>query len=420
MKDTDILKINRLQDIHRYKEYGDYKITILDFDMISSIKKWKIQMKRRIRELVSSALLDSETAEDAIQKIYEPFKVYLIEGYASVFTYLWQNNEYKSIVAWGDKELFVSREELFWLNYYPFLQITDSVRGLNCQFTIPIACSASNMRIDTKNILLSHNLHFGHFLIDDLATVRFHIESNPRKSQVTGLLQRMHKPIIDAASYLASPSGISINPILMQYTKDMSANELTKVKSSNLYQAKTLNSYHQCFLSRYILRSPNNRISTRQPLNKETKRVFLVRQGDYKSRIQNMTCIRSLLVSYGFILVNPATHTLKQLHDILFNAEIIISEGGSTGINASLLSSSHAKILLLLSKSMLVNTSESMRQSGIPYSLSFLDQIDFLTGESVQKHAIQSSDIINYNVDDIKAWLVKAIEEKGVFTQSLV
>ena len=69
---------------------------------------------------------------------------------------------------------------------------------------------------------------------------------------------------------------------------------------------------------------------------------------------------------------------------------------------------------------MLVNTSESMRQSGIPYSLSFLDQIDFLTGESVQKHAIQSSDIINYNVDDIKAWLVKAIEEKGVFTQSLV
>ena len=75
MKDTDILKINRLQDIHRYKEYGDYKITILDFDMISSIKKWKIQMKRRIRELVSSALLDSETTEDAIQKIYEPFKV---------------------------------------------------------------------------------------------------------------------------------------------------------------------------------------------------------------------------------------------------------------------------------------------------------------------------------------------------------
>ena len=83
-EDTDILKINRLQDIHRYKEYGDYKITILDFDMISSIKKWKIQMKRRIRELVSSALLDSETAEDAIQKIYEPFKVYLIEGHASV------------------------------------------------------------------------------------------------------------------------------------------------------------------------------------------------------------------------------------------------------------------------------------------------------------------------------------------------
>lgn len=417
MIDIDTYRINSLKNMQGHEEFTDHKLTILNFEGKHSIKNWKAMLQRKIEALEKANMINKKTAKDAIQKILQPFNIYLLEGNATIYTYLWETMEYKSILAWGNRSLFLSEEDLYWFNFLPFLQKIKSSSNVYYKFIYPINNSSYANHMNS-NILLSHNLHFGHFMVDDLPTIRLFIESNPLKRSVTGLMQRMHKPIIDAASYLALASGKRINPSLLPSTEDLSPKQLIKTVYNNLFQAKTINTYHQCFLARYIFRSPTMKRSLIDNTYKQAKRIFLVRMGDYESRIKNFTEVSTLLQSYGFTLIDPASFSLNELHQNLMNAEIVISESGSTGINASVLSSNKTKVLLLLSKSMLIETSDAMNQSGIPYLLAFIDHVDFITGEPVHKHTIQSSEVVNYCVKDIEAWLIKAFNSQESHSES--
>lgn len=401
------LKVSTLASFTKSYYRHQHSINILEYDYIKAVASWRQAFSDKINGLIASNYISRQTAIDAIHKVFHPFRLFLLEGKASIYTYLWPNDEYKSLVLWGNNHFYASIEDLFWLPKYPFLSESFSSKNATFNFSNPIANQYPVTGIVPCELLLSHNLHFGHFIVDDLPSLHFVTQSKPLLASVSGLLQKVHPPIIDASSYILSSASRTLAPILMPSIPSQPTPVLTCHNSNHLFQVKTANLYHQCFLSRHLIRSTRTLRSYSHHCSNIPKRIFLIRQGSYLSRISNLVEVRRLLQAYGFTLVNPATYKFSYLHYCLRQAEIIVSEGGSTGINAAVLSSVCTKVLLLLSQSMLTETSESMQISGLPYSLAFLDHVDILGGASVTNGSIQSSDIVEYDLDRLDAWLMQ-------------
>ena len=131
------------------------------------------------------------------------------------------------------------------------------------------------------------------------------------------------------------------------------------------------------------------------------ERVFLVRAGNYGSRLKNYDEISACLKAHGFSIVDPASMNVGQLVRVLSAAKIIVSESGSTTLNAVTLGSSSAKVISLNPKRLLQSPSLDMIYGGLPYLLAYSEKVEIVLGETVQSSAIQSSDICYFDVADI-------------------
>ena len=133
------------------------------------------------------------------------------------------------------------------------------------------------------------------------------------------------------------------------------------------------------------------------------KKVFLIRTGSFQSRVHNISEITGYLESLGFISLDPVEHSLENLIHILSNSDVVVSEAGSSLINAGLFTSEHTKIIGLMPRSLLLDPSDNMIAGGLPYFFPFIHRINFVLGQTIYSTSIQSSDIAYYSISDLSS-----------------
>jgi hypothetical protein len=88
---------------------------------------------------------------------------------------------------------------------------------------------------------------------------------------------------------------------------------------------------------------------------------------------------------------------------LLYSAKIIITECGSTALNAFLFSSCFSKKIVLTPPRLLKKSSTNMLLSGIPYLISYVDEASIVVGDTIVEMPLESSDIAMYKISSINS-----------------
>ena len=92
----------------------------------------------------------------------------LLSGECLALKYRWSNQEYKILPIWSNQYLIDSNP--YWFDYYPFLKRTNNHINSNFQqYHLLTSSTTTNSNFTSTHpaLFLSHNDHFGHFLVDD-------------------------------------------------------------------------------------------------------------------------------------------------------------------------------------------------------------------------------------------------------------
>ena len=401
-----IIDINSpMLDRFRFSSYLNIDVT--DVGKLASFADWSSSLDIALRRNSSFLKNDLYAWHNLIFSYRQkPNLLLSILGPAKIIVFKWlSSSEVKLLPIWDS--LFILQNELSWLGSYPFISVQSDVAHL-VKKKIVANIDVSN---DLNLILPSHNNHFGHFIGDELPAYL--------SSLLPSSLLRLQKNSFRNNIALAPPKGISssINSFLPNLRLQSSYHdEITSLQggsslsvySQNVFSSISSGPITNAFLwSRFYSRahsSFNQYCSTSKPFY-----IFMVRSGDYDSRIANFDEISSLTSSMGFVQFDPGKCEIKFLLSYLSNARCIIVESGTTSLIACMFSPSSCSVISLNSERYLFNPSPSIALGGIQYLIGYLSKLHLFPGKVVRSHPIESSDICSFSPQSLLALLNKLI-----------
>ena len=251
-----------------------------------------------------------------------------------------------------------------------------------------------------NTISLTHNNHFGHFLIDNLPLLS--LANGPMRSQMLNkdsLYSNNPRQVIKDLINRTCPS--------LQYKirtdiEDASCQHISYTfKSQTNFEIISSNILCNAYLIEQRSRNKTNNLKTSNTWSrdkvKKAEHIFLVRGNKYTSRVSNITELTNYLKSIGFLVVDPTEKSLDEIKALLNSSKIVIAESGSTTLNALWFCSESCKIISLVSDELIFNTSTPMIHGGLPYVLPFLNRIKLFIGESKTYYETQSSNSCKYD-----------------------
>ena len=392
-----------------YKSLDDSSTPLIDLSRLSAYREYLHVLIASAQRLLNNKLLSTSIYHNIFSNLLcSKHSVYYRRGRADLLSYIWPNNEPLLIPIWHDNdEYLITRSSSFWYSKYPFFTQIDHSSFYLDNRNFVRQCP----KTDCPSILLSDNNHFGHFCYDSLSITSL-VSSLPcfnNLSTVSILPFDIKQSIRLSFQFLAR---LSKSTGLNSYP-DFTLNEdflSFKTHTSSIIYFQDLVQFFQSntFVSHFIWRNfwlpkINHFSSTSNSINDlaRYKKVFLIRTGSFQSRVHNISEITGYLESLGFISLDPVEHSLEDLIHILSNSDVVVSEAGSSLINAGLFTSEHTKIIGLIPRSLLLDPSDNMIAGGLPYFLPFIDRINFVLGQTIYSTAIQSSDIAYYSISDL-------------------
>ena len=383
----------------------DYKV--LDLSQSTLYRDWLSRVIYALKRGFSDGLIGETTYRHHIGIANGPSSVYRLKGSAILLSYIWTNKEPKLLPIWLENN-FITGTDAFWIEKYPFLLVDhDSIhqRIINIKRNIfnPLVLAQEEW---CQNLLVSDNNHFGHFCLDSLPLIALesYLPSTQSSCKNNALPFRYKQGIIEVAKvlikYACKLPGSNMRDIEFGDKNPLPDSISTYTKIENLVQYHQSNTFVGYYLLRKYLTACQDVLlqeSQSQSINQD--HIFLMRTGNYRSRIDNIDEVTLLLEKHRFTIIDPSSLTFLELFSILWNSKIIVSEGGSTLLNAGLFSNDSTRIIALLPKRLLSKADFSMLISGHPYFMPFFDRMSIVSGKSTQISIVQSSDIAVYSID---------------------
>lgn len=369
-----------------------FSITKIDISELQSYQTWKRKLQLALFANIENGIISTSVAYEAIKTLKGDAFLYSIGGLARVIYFMWGNGEVKILPIWQSK--FIIQPNLSWLLSYPFLKRIRNSNQHHMQFHVSDGLVDSPFsRDETLSVFLnaSHNNHFGHFLLDNLPLLSY--LDGPLGAEYAG------RPMKGLYSYrrgineLLSFSGITLlnndiyefenlqtNPCSVQYR------ECIDVVSSST------------FVNAYLWRSKYLRLERVPKLTQTSRRIALLRSGDFATRIFNKVELDCCLLANEFEIIDPSLLQISDLVDKLMRADLIVCESGSCTLNACMFSANKTRIISLNPSRLLLCPDAAMVMGGLPYLLPFIDRIEFIHGNTCVASPIQSSDICIYDL----------------------
>lgn len=376
---------------------------IVSHTQFNSYQAWAEKSASAFEELVILHNISTRFLSQFYTQLFKPPPILIITGKAELFTYIWPNGEPKTIICWN--KTIISRSS-HWLRSYPFLSLDTTLsrqrlnvyrvqKNYNSQIaSLPVEDEK------TFSVLLSHNNHYGHFLLDDLPLLGLASYLHPQHTLLaidhnikTSILDTLHTLTLDKVRAQAvcdkySDSQSEAVPFTANLNILHSNKHIEIVCSSPYLRAYVF----QLLFSPYLSNQP----STRRP-----KKVFLSRKGIYGSRISNYEEVEAFLLRNKFLVIDPSQYPLVDLLQMIYGSEIIVTECGSTCLNALLFSSNATRVIALVPRRLVQEPTQTMLLGGLPYLFCYPHKLSLVTGDTIKTHDIQSSDIVHYSLCDI-------------------
>jgi len=404
---ADSMRIITLNPSNAYQLFSEnnsenIKIERLSFTSLESYKDWVKIMKKSIYYQEGILGLSNKTLAHLLKLLEDSSEVYRFDGEADLYHYFWPNGEVKIVPCWAPN--YTIQPNQFWLDKYPFLKLSHKAPN-KCKEEFEIikelfSYVKGNNESENSYLCATHNNHFGHFLLDNLAPISllngplgvmgnsFYKPSIPYKEGISELLHFCGAKFIKSYDDIHTASNKREHFCLANI-------KLTELIPSSIFANAFLWSLiGDRFRDKLILcNEKSSSINKYQP-----RRVFLKRSGKYESRISNEAQILECLKDFNFQIIDPSCLSAVDLAVALSNATAIFCESGSTTLNAIFFGNKYAKIFSLNPIRLFRETNDDMLFGGIPYLFAFCNRINFILGETVTKHAVQTSDICSYDV----------------------
>lgn len=379
-------------------KYG-VNITKIDLSVLPSFRKWAENVITSIVNVQSRLNIGSEKGEYLLDMVKASGSLFYIDGIADVIVYRWNAEEPKIIPLWGSQ--YIIQQDLFWLGMYPFLKKKPNANGHYEVADMIFSEENVESLSDKSFFFVSHNNHFGHFIIDCLPGLMCWDVCNRKGS--LGQVPLPFNYIRGICEILQSCGfGYISNPAFIQGHYRMRSLVLSEALPANIFTGAYLWKQIGPRFTRLLI---DRGLDQGLRLTKTSKRIFLGRTGKYASRIANLGQLSQFLSAQGFVFIDPSTTTSVQLAFSLSSAEIVVSESGSTTLNAIIFSAENTRIVSLCSERLFVSTDRAMLHGGLPYMMAFCDRLEFVLGKPIANSPIQSSDICVYDVDQLKLLL---------------
>lgn len=373
---------------------ADYDLSIerIDIGSLQSYHAWKRKLQRALNANVEKGTISTSAVYDARKTLGGDACIYTIGGPARVLYFMWGNGEVKILPIWRSK--FIIQPVLYWLPSYPFLKRIKDCNHPDIQLYVSDGLVSSSVSSDDKfSVFLnaSHNNHFGHFLLDSL----------PLLSCLNGPLGAKYagKPMKGLYSY-----GRGINELLSFAEISIRNHEMCESGNPSIRHYSV--EYRECldivssstFVNAYLWRRKYLRLERVRSLKQPSRRIALLRSGDFATRISNRVEVDCCLLANGFKIIDPSSLEISDLVDILINADLVVCESGSCTLNACMFSGNKTRILSLNPARLLLRPDSAMVHGGLPYLLPFIDRIEFIHGNTRVASGIQSSDLCDYDL----------------------
>jgi hypothetical protein len=297
------------------------------------------------------------------------------EGY--VFRYGWPNGEEKyvnvihKVIACCDD---------FWIRKYPFA----TPLGNSDKFTInpnAIHNPTEAVLVKDTSIIPSHNMHFGHFVADDLPWLAITAanESYPMLNLIGSRIPAFVKNEL---------SNINIGhhkPAMNLFDKS------NVVQCAHLLAVRITDDCVKGYILNKLLH--HGRLYSKEVVPHAGPRVFVHRSISDGTRIRNFDQIKRMLENHGFKSVVMDGMGLSDTKALLRNAQTIVAESGTTTLISSICCPTDALLISLQPDDLLTNASPAMIRSGLPYVLCFKQRVVLFAGKSMRTSSIQSSSL---------------------------
>ena len=308
----------------------------------------------------------------------------IYEGPALVYNHVWPNGEKKLVVQMCGE---IIGEDPFWLKKFPFVELSNNQSSYSLTKEV-LSAYMPFTKHTGDTLFCSHNLHFGHFVADNL----------PYLVTLSGLFENS-SPI---SHFNSLPLSILRELNQIGFTSNVFSRELTLnspagiISSSKLHHGYATDHLVKGFILQKLLHN-----SMYYPLNPITNAsspyVFLVRSSNYGSRISNFIEISNELKKLEFRAIELDSMTLLDCKNKLASAKLVVAESGTTSLIAAICMKASATLISLQPDILMASPSSEMIVSGLPYVLCYHKSIKVFTGNAIDNHAIQSSRIAYYN-----------------------
>lgn len=388
-----------LQENQRLK--NSVNADIIDLESLSSLKSWRTVIKTRLDWLKIRGTMSEVVHRCMIGLLNKPHQIITISDQASVVVHRWGSGEYKIVPVWRDR--YIIQNTFFWLQYYPFLDHIDTV---NCKALLQCSVDIADIDSSVRNlevILASHNNHFGHFLADNYPTLCLASKTGllgQKKSNVKSTYPvRYCNGIINALSSLVHNTD-SATPWIL----DLPSGTSRRIENLFCHEFLQTNAFTGIFLWHQL---KDKLFGSRRFHNRrERRKISLLRNSDcYNTRIANYGEIKAILDSRGFEVLFPENHSVEELLHLIGSADIVVAESGTSTLNAIMFASAHTRVVSLCPARIFIDDDPHMILSGLPYILGSPYAIRFLTGISISKDPIPSSDICYYESSSLASIL---------------
>lgn len=386
------------QFINEEGNSASYNFSVIRIDIggLRSYQAWKRKLQSALFANIEKGIISTSAAYEAIKALKGNAFLYSIGGQARVIYFMWGNGEVKILPIWQSK--FIIKPDLYWLPSYPFLKQIRNGNQHGIQFHVsdslmgsPISC------YDNLSVFLnaSHNNHFGHFLMDNLPLLSY--LDGPLGAEYAG------KPIKGLYSYRRG-----INELLSFAGVTMLDHDICELENCQIRPCSV--EYRECvdlvssstFVNAYLWRRKYLRLEKVTILTQTSRRIALLRSGDFATRIFNKVELDCCLLTNGFEIIDPSLLQISDLIEMLIHADLIVCESGSCTLNACMFSADKARIISLNPSRLLLCPDAAMVHGGLPYLFPFIDRIEFIHGNTRVASAIQSSDICVYDLLDLE------------------
>jgi hypothetical protein len=387
-------------------------IKVIDYSFCSEYQKFLETMNMAIKKS-GYDLKVSKYTDYLLNMNKQPAVSIRVKGLADIYHYSWPNGEYK-IMSVMSKLLITN--DIDWIDYYPFLEKARCNRivgekDIRVIFREDLFRAINEERgfgIDKLYVNLTHNGHFGHFMLDDLPAF---VESH------NGLLLETSE--IKQVGYCNKGIRELVESYIQNDSCKISYDELGKHQKNFVLRSVPL---QQNFITNHSLKSyllmkaiKKIRSKVRKSITTSAKtagkRIFFLRDGEYRSRISNLEEIRLTLEDLDFMCIEPSNYTLDDLIMLCQKAEIVVSEPGTCTICAQVFTEEHCSVIALVPRRFLIETDNPMLCGGIPYHFITPEKVRFVLGKTIVKHAIQTSDVAYYDPEDVVRAINKVVKE---------